>query len=45
MLTNNIMDYADPQKRSISYPNLDEEVVVPMLRKYTQAKSTGGKIR
>lgn len=45
MLTNNIMDFADPQKRAISYPNLDEEDVVLMMKRYTQAKSTYGKIR
>lgn len=45
MLTNNIQDLLDPQKRTLSYPNLSLEVLIAMLRKYTQAKSTGGKIR
>lgn len=45
MLTNNIQDLLDPQKRVLSYPNLDMEVLIPMLKKYAQAKSTGGKIR
>ena len=45
MLTNNINDLLDPQKRSLSYPNLDMENLIPMLKKYTQAKNTYGKIR
>ena len=45
MLTNNIQDYLDPQKRSISYPNLHVELVVDMLRKYVEAKKKNGKIR
>ena len=34
MLTNNIQDYLDLQKRKLSYPNLDPELVVEMLKKY-----------
>lgn len=45
MLTNNIQDLLDPQKRSLSYPDLSIDLLIPMLKKYTQAKATGGKIR
>ena len=45
MLTNNIQDYLDQQKRKLSYPDLPQELVVEMLRKYVQAKSTGGRVR
>ena len=39
------MDYLDPQKRALSYPNLPQDLVVDMLRKYTEAKKKSGKIR
>lgn len=39
------MDLLDPQKRSISYPNLDIETLILILKKYNQASNTGGKIR
>lgn len=45
MLTNNINDLLDPQKRTLSYPNLSMELLLPMLKKYNQAKSTQGKVR
>lgn len=45
MLTNNINDFLQPQKKELSYPNLSIELIVPMLKKYSQAKSTNGKIR
>ena len=46
MLMNNIQDVTDPQKRLLSYPNLDLELLISMLKKYNQAKTNGdGKIR
>jgi len=45
MLMNNINDLLDPQKRTLSYPNLNMEVLLPMLRKYSQSKATQGKVR
>lgn len=45
MLTNNLQDLLEPQKRAISYPNLSLETIIAMLKKYSQAKSTGGKVR
>lgn len=45
MLTNNIQDLLDPQKRSLSYQNLPLEMLVPILKKYVQGKSVGSKIR
>ena len=45
MLTNNIQDYLDPQKRSLSYPNLSVELIVQMLKKYVESKKKSGKIR
>ena len=44
MLTNNIQDLLEPQKRTISYPNLNMETVVMILKKYSQV-NTNGKIR
>lgn len=44
MLTNNIQDLLEPQKRTISYPNLNMETVVMILKKYNQV-NTNGKIR
>jgi hypothetical protein len=45
MLTNNVQDLLEPQKRNISYPHLNMEVVLAMLKKYNQAKVTSPKIR
>ena len=45
MLMNNINDLLDPQKRTLSYPNLSMELLLPMLKKYAQSKATLGKVR
>lgn len=45
MLTNNILDLLQPQKRAISYPNLNLQTTIMILKKYNQASNTGGKIR
>lgn len=46
MLTNNVQDILDKQKRDITYSHLDIPRLIPILRKYNKAKNNaGGKIR
>ena len=45
LLMNNINDLLQPQKRSLSYPNLNMELLIPMLKKYNQCKNTQNKVR
>lgn len=40
MLTNNIQDLLEPQKRTISYPNLNIETAIMIMKKYNQASKT-----
>lgn len=46
MLTGNITDLLDKQKREISYSKLDLHQLIPVLKKYNKAKNNGqGKFR
>lgn len=46
LLTNNIQDILDRQKRDITYSHLDLNRIIPILKKYNKAKhNAGGKIR
>lgn len=46
MLTNNIQEVLEKQKRDIAYSHIDFQRLIPILRKYNKAKNNaGGKIR
>ena len=46
MLTSNLSDLLDRQKREIAFPRLDIHKIMLILRKYSKAKNTGhGKYR
>ena len=46
MLTNNINDILDKEKRDITYAHLDLNRLIPILKKYNKSKGNGGgKIR
>ena len=46
MLTNNLNDILDKQKRDIMYSYLDLKRIISILKKYNKAKNNGGgKIR
>ena len=46
MLSNNIQDILDKQKKDIAYSHVDFHMLLPILKKYNKAKNNGGgKIR
>lgn len=46
MLTNNIQEILERQKRDIVYSHIDFQRILPILRKYNKARNNGGgKIR